>query len=359
MHHETIPVAVADDPVALRIAEVVDDRRRSRIGRLVGGAAMAISGVGTAGVAVLPLAPTALTMYGVVMVSSFVFAIFATFASTSDKDYEEPLRQAVSDAVPASWMAGTLQPLATFIEELKIIGKRGLEEYDRVRIQTIADAYGDALLAALPDDPWDEMETLVRTTSHGHSPDPAKMQLHLQRDTLDILSRIESGPDWRTSRSEMQTAIMHSYPATLRMAERFGIDMGRAKRPTPVPLPGEAGAPALPPPVPADLLELMGRYRAIDPATMRDEDRIAGTALLRNDIPMTTDAWRRASLASGEGERDAIDAHYRSTMSHMAATLNEILEHVAADARQEQETAERYIRSKHGSQDPFEGSVGA
>lgn len=353
MTNQQLPTAIADDHVAMRIANVVAQRRQSRQARLFGSGATGLTGMATAIIPFLPFSAGALTVAGTVTITAFVASLVGTIASAGDKEFEDPLREAVSDAVPASWTNGSLQRLANFIEEIEIVGRRGLEEYDRPRMQGLADEYGDALVHALPEDPWDSLDGALHATSLGFDSNPAKMQRNLQRDTNDIMRSIESGMDWQTSRKKIQSEIVASYPATLRMAERFGMDMSRAKRPAPLRLPGEAGQAALPPPVPEELLDLMNRYRAIDPATMRDEDRIAGTALLRNDIPMMTDAWRRARLASPDDDQGAIDAHYKTSMVRMATTLTEILDHVAKDARQGLETTERYIKSKHGSQDPF------
>lgn len=300
----------------------------------------------------MPTIGAYVTLPVVILVVTALFLMERAIAAQLDAISTDQINRYVKkQTAPDSWNGDRFTDTGRFLEMLIEASRHGVSAIDRPRLQHLASCYVRDLRFILNSEtPWRRIEAMVKIEIGTHLDDQSDK---LVKSTGNLRKSFASGIDWRDDAKCIFDDMHHSYPHVINMAKTFGIDMAGAVRPTPVALPGQVGGIAVEPPIPPQLLTLAHQYRETDPRMLNAHDRIEGDAVVERDIPLLTEAWRKARITSDPEMHEAIDMEYAESAKAMCITLSDILVRVAQEARAALRDTGRYIASKHESADPL------
>lgn len=287
------------------------------------------------------------------IIASLIMLSWTLDRSERVDNMEKRTRWISVDTPPVSWGGDAFADTGRFLEALVKLPETGLAEYDRSRLQHLASCYARDLRIILDTDtPWRKAEK-ANVSMEMESTHLDDQKDDLDKITGDIRKTLVRGVEWSDSRSWIAGRMLSSYGQVTNMAQTFGIDMSQSLRPVPVPLPGQVGGIAVEAPIPPQLETLAQQYRSTDRRMLSDMDRAEGDAVVDRDIPLLTEAWRKARITSDADGHEQIDLEYAESARTMCATLSDIMVHVAQDARATLRDTGRYIASKHAITDPL------
>lgn len=294
--------------------------------------------------------------YGVIPVTILVLATLTLMGRALIGHAEglsaEDINQYVSTRTPPeSWNGDRFADTGRFLEMLTDASCAGVSTIERPRLQHLASCYiRDLRFITGSETPWRRIEAMGDIEIGAHLDDQSDK---LIKTTADLRKSFAKGIDWRNDKKSIFDDMYRSYPHVINMAHTFGIDMAGAVRPAPVALPGQVGGLAVEAPIPSQLLTLARQYRETDLRMLNAHDRIEGDAVVDRDIPLLTEAWRKARITSDPELHAAIDDEYAASARTMCITLSDIMVRVAHEARETLRDTGRYISAKHEVSDPL------
>lgn len=287
-----------------------------------------------------------------ILVATATFMAIRAAGSIDDIESIRRINEHVKDnTAPDTWNGDRFADTAKFLEMLIEASRNGVSAIDRPRMQHLASCYvRDLRFISDSETPWRRIEAMRAIDIGKHLDDQSDK---LACSTEYLRKSFAEGINWKHDSGRIYNGMLLSYPHVINMAQTFGIDMAGAVRPTPVALPGQVGGVAVEAPIPPQLLTLARQYRETDPRMLTAHDRVEGDAVVERDIPLLTEAWRKARITSDPAMHEAIDTEYAESAKAMCITLSDILVRVAQEARAALRDTGRYIANKHEGANPL------